>query len=386
MPILFLKGFSMKKWILSALLMSLSINSSADYRGWSTDISNTPVKWQSIGNCWAYATMSWIEALALNGSDGKLVLNISESYHTYRDWELKLLRSRGAMTEIDTAGSFSSSIHILEKFGMMNEGDFIPHEENLTKSDIQLKALEYMNLSLKSGALKNDRSPETIRAELDNAFQVNLENLKDRILPLNSVVVKQSENGGTVTLDEEMQKWGEVSWPQELNKISDQKLLPLMPTEMSPNRQNILKRLKRALKDGHPVMVVWLVDFNALGQGGIFSANNLRGRGPGTNGFHMVVMEDYVAHGIDPATGNPFFSGEGKVSPELQNLATEYGNIDYFIVKNSWGGSERPDRPSYYVNGQGGFHRLEADYLLGWINFGYSALSPLQAFVLPKGY
>jgi aminopeptidase C len=46
-----------------------------------TDIKNSAVKNQSIGNCWVYATIGWAESLHLTQTGKEL--NLSESYVTY---------------------------------------------------------------------------------------------------------------------------------------------------------------------------------------------------------------------------------------------------------------------------------------------------------------
>ena len=46
-----------------------------------SSVAHTDVKRQSIGNCWLYATSTWLEALA-KGATGE-AMNTSESWLTY---------------------------------------------------------------------------------------------------------------------------------------------------------------------------------------------------------------------------------------------------------------------------------------------------------------
>ena len=49
-----------------------------------TGVDQSKVKRQSIGNCWLYATSSWLEALN-KGASG-VEMNTSESWLTYWHW------------------------------------------------------------------------------------------------------------------------------------------------------------------------------------------------------------------------------------------------------------------------------------------------------------
>jgi hypothetical protein len=79
-----------------------------------TQITDTKVKRQSIGNCWLYAVASWSEALnkRATGTD----FNISESYWTYWHWFEQLANGR-ASTEISTGGSYGTAAGIIDRYG-----------------------------------------------------------------------------------------------------------------------------------------------------------------------------------------------------------------------------------------------------------------------------
>src|SRR5262245_1995913 len=51
-----------------------------------TDVNQSDVKRQSIGNCWLYATASWSESLNKSATPNDPIPNFSESYWTYWHW------------------------------------------------------------------------------------------------------------------------------------------------------------------------------------------------------------------------------------------------------------------------------------------------------------
>ena len=57
-----------------------------------TSVNQSGVKRQSIGNCWLYATTSWLEAL--NKAETNTELNTSESWLTYWHWYEQLANGR----------------------------------------------------------------------------------------------------------------------------------------------------------------------------------------------------------------------------------------------------------------------------------------------------
>jgi hypothetical protein len=355
------------------------------------DLPQTQVKWQSIGNCWAYATMGWAESLVLRGTNEKK--NFSESYHSYRHWEYQLLHF-GWIKEINTGGGWDSSMNLMRNYGLMAEGDFIPEENEKTKSERQSKALEVINQSLKVGLLSTDRSPASIRQELNRAFNVNLDAVLSKRFWAKDVAIGKAPDGKAITLDSQMNSWSEISWDvqSKLRPIGGQ-ALPLVPQSLSQSNLSLLKRVKKAMNDGHPVVMNWFVDFNALDEKGIFSFERLAARGEGRQGYHQTVLEDYVVKGTDPSTGKIFEVGEGEATAEQKRLALEYGQIQYFVVKNSWGGAERLDRTSYERAGEKGYHRLDSKYLYAWMGFNDEKTAKYQytttgvnGFILPAGY
>jgi hypothetical protein len=161
--------------------------------------------------------------------------------------------------------------------------------------------------------------------------------------------------------------------------------------------------VQRALHDAQPVIIVWDVDFNAMESGpgelqGSFNRTTLNeAGGPGQQGGHTTVLEDYQAvtaeYGLLAAgdTLDPDDPGDQAKLAALLEPSTE---IRFFRIKNSWG-ALRDDRSS--APGFPGYHDLYLDYLDGPIPWCPSVGAksaetctyttvPLISLMLPPGY
>lgn len=340
------------------------------------DIAGTPAKWQSIGNCWAYSAVGWIESLALRNAG--LTLDLSETYITYRDWQEKLARSE----ELQTGGSVPLAMRLLQKYGYVLEKDMIPGEANQTFSETQKRAEAYIKESLVSGLLSRNRDQATIIAELDVAFGVKIDQIALKALSLNKLMIGKDDNGNLRSAAAEYQDWTSVGWYNDQTPTE----IPGVNKKLSSRQSEIMKLVKAALNAGHPVVLDWFVDFGALDSKGIFSLETLKATPETRQGYHSTVLEDYVVGVKDPVTGLERIIGEGEVSDSEKALALEKGDIKYLVVKNSWGGLERRDRPSYVRGTEGGFHRLDANYLFSTLrdrenDFNTTVISN---FIIPK--
>ncbi len=264
-------------------------------------IPQSSVKKQSIGNCWLYAALGWLESLSLSASKhfGYRHYNFSESYLTYRHFEEQLMdRSSGLKKsrEITTGGSFEKALDLIHYYGLMAEGDFIPDEAYSDRSEAQSDAVAYLNNSLELGKLANifkrktseEEKAQLIQSELDEAFGVDMNALEGKIIDSESVLVgwDRYDSGRQVSLyqlsNEDRYRWSDVHYP---NYASDSQ------------KEKVLRRVKSALNDGHPVMISWFVDFNA-NEDGVFSRATLDDMGaPGRQGGHLTVIADYTASG-----------------------------------------------------------------------------------------
>jgi hypothetical protein len=339
-----------------------------------TDIANTSVKNQSIGNCWIYATVGWAESLRLThaGED----LNLSESYITYWHWfeqihgggagerQLATLGQKDGKYELNTGGWWGTAVELMSRYGMLTEGAFIPEEAEDARSARQKSAQDAINASLKSGTLSNDaarRDPEVVRAELDRAWQLtpNVIALLDQVFGKNvsrtlyndapipadselrtvqSVKVGHDGMGKELTLADAIGEPSYSYWgpPTRIGKYAwNEKNYPSSQSA----RRNFQIEIQKAMHNRLPAVMTWYVDFAALENDNTFRTPP---ENPGRQGGHMSVLEDYEITNV-PGHGT-LKAGVLVTDPDVlaAALAPE-ARISFFRIKNSWGSSLSPD-------------------------------------------
>ncbi len=348
-----------------------------------TDVSHTVVKRQSIGNCWIYAQATWLESLMLVQSGAQL--DVSESYWTWWNWYDQMVGS--SISEIQTGGFWSTSANIILKHGFVLEGDFVSSENGVEMSLTQSAALETINEALQPGGdlyRRSRRTPARVRKVLDRAFGAKMANAEAVARPASSTIVGSNALGQSMTLKQALNgdassKWRVAGFPAVYGEDS------AVSVANQAQRTALLKRVMRALNDKKPVVMTMMIDFNALDvEDATFKKSLVDEVGPGGQGGHMVVLEDYTVKDV-PGIGE---IGEGDVSPELKAAAL-LGTVTKFKAKNSWG-KDRPERGL-----TDGYTSFDADYLFGqlaWKNSedsdenDVSYYTTLTDFVLPPGY
>ena len=343
-----------------------------------TQVAETPVKDQSIGNCWTYATTGWIESLvkAANGKD----MNLSESYVNYWYWYSQITTGQVSGNAIAEGGTWGEAVELVSTYGIMDEGGFIPEEADAQLSNRQASAVAAINASLASGALATPdaRANATlVRSELDKAWGLNAAVIKtlddtfgkDGSTPLGTKKVPAADalihrasdlpaklpnptTGvlDTVTVadaigekrfDDVESRSGTYAWAHAY--------YPTTPTE----RRQFLKRVQRALHAEQPVVLSWYVDFNALNDQGQFLAPPPT---PGSQGSHMVIMYDYEVTNV-PGFGT-LPAGVLETRPAaLEAALSDDAVISFLRIKNSWG--------NYHSPVIVGYHDLYMAYLNG---------------------
>jgi hypothetical protein len=160
------------------------------------------------------------------------------------------------------------------------------------------------------------------------------------------------------------------------------------PTAPSARRQTLI-RMQKAMHDLQPVIMSWYVDFNAMDPQGRFLAPP---KTPGSQGGHMVVVEDYQ---IDDVPGfGTLPAGTVETRPDALKAALDpAAKVEFIRIKNSWG-TYREDQ-SIVV---GGYYDLYMKYLDGPIKSCVQKPdesgstddctddTPLNEFILPPGY
>ncbi len=363
-----------------------------------TSVVHSSVKNQSIGNCWIYAHVGWVESL--NKRATNVELNLSESYASYWDWFTKItswpdtaLSDKG---EFSAGGTWSLFRWEAARYGSMLEQDFIPEEATSQTSSRQGSALRALTESLKNGALKTVEARKDralVRAELDKAFGLSpavVQKLDDvfgktgAISATGAGAAKRKAAGVLGPTDIA------ISWPNARNQGLDARgkladaVAPSGPyvwnevkyPEDAAARRTYQIRIQKALHDHAPVLTWWNVDFNAM-SGAKFTKAQLDLRGKGRTGGHMTLGFDYQAKLAD---GTVLKAGEDVADRTLlQRALSPDTTVEFLRVKNSWGGT---GLPGVDTTPPSGFYDLEMAYLDGKVAEGYG----LVAVVFPPGY
>jgi len=339
-----------------------------------TDIANTDVKKQSIGNCWIYASIGWVESLRLTHSGE--ALNLSESYITYWHWfeqlhgggagerQLADLDYEDEVYKLNTGGWWATAAEIMRRYGLVEEGIFIPEEEEAAKSARQSSAKSAINASLKDGVLSDSaarRDAATVRAELDKAWGLNDEVKAKLDAVFGADVSRTMYDNPEIPADSGLRtvqslKVGHDGAGTELS-LADAIGTPSYsywgpPKRQGPyawneerypsyasSRRDFQIKVQDAMHRRLPAIMTWYVDFNALENDNTFKTVP---ETPGRQGGHMTVVEDYQitnvpGHGTLPA-------GELVTDPAILEAAlAPEAQIEFFRIKNSWGSSLSPD-------------------------------------------
>lgn len=363
-----------------------------------TSVVQSSVKNQSIGNCWIYAHVGWVESMNKRATNTEL--NLSESYATYWDWFTKV--TSWPDTAIDSKGEFSAggtwSLYRWEvaRFGSMLEKDFIPEEAEAARSSRQGSAIRAFTESLKNGALKTVEARKDralVRAELDKAFGLT----PDVVKKLDDVFGKGASFTATTAGKAKRDAAGilgpqdvKIAWPNARSSgqvltgiLSDavqqggsKSWVEVRYPEDEAGRRTYQIRIQKALHDQAPVLTWWNVDFNAQ-TGSKFSKATLDARGAGRTGGHMTLGFDYAATLAD---GTKLEAGKDVTDRTLLDRALARDTkIDLIRVKNSWGGTGLPGMDTAPPSG---YYDLEMAYLDAKVASGFG----LVAVVFPPGY
>jgi hypothetical protein len=356
-----------------------------------TDVRHTPVKEQTIGNCWLYASVAWAESLHQSATNE--TADLSESYLTYWHWYEQLARLSPSALEpkIQTGGFFHVATDLMNHYGVMNEASFVPGEEATAASQRQRRALQRVDDALKPAVEGGDagsfrgrlataerRTPSNIRAVLSDAYELGPEVradldaafgsdaptfiAKDRPLP-GRIIAPWSfrvtskapgQDARTSTLDVVTTEWEEdYVWGDEASS------------------RGALRRMQKTLHDALPAIIVWNVDF-ASDQGGLFQKRRTS-KLDKWDGAHMTVVEDYQAIQVPGFGTLPV--GVTVSDPAALNAAlADQTRLGLLRIKNSWGFRSNPTGDEGFK----GYYDLYSDYLFG--------MRALTSVIVPRAY
>ncbi|MCA9586349.1 MAG: hypothetical protein KC657_13415 [Myxococcales bacterium] len=326
-----------------------------------TNVSQTPAKDQSIGNCWLYATLGWVESLHLAHSGEEL--NLSESYLTYLAAFTRITTDEFVFDprgEWNTGDFFGQGAELVTRYGLMDESAFIASEATLDRSARQERANEAIIRALAPGGAldtkEKRRDPRAVRAVLDAAYalppeivdvmtktfgedlartrhdgaRLPAEGFHD---PAKMVVAKLAD-GHEVTLDEAM---GELDPAREVSSVRDRKerrgpyAWRRVELEDPGARDEAVLRLKKTLNAGFAVPIDWYPAFDSMRMpAGSFHAP-VRGEG----GWHASLAHDYeieLPGGRVLAAGTPVTD-----AALLRETLAPTSTIKFLRMKNSWG-------------------------------------------------
>ncbi len=378
------------------------------------DIVNVPqtdVERQSIGNCWIYAHASWVESIHQTATGESF--DSSQSYWTYWHWFDQI--AAGFATTISTGGNFATASGLVRKYGLVAEASFIAADTQGEMSNRQASALAAINEALKNGALKDPnarRDRALVRRELDRAWALDpavvakltrvfgegatktfvsttspADATGTDILRGQDFQVAYTTGPGTAVVKKSLVQ-AQTDWRQVFYRAGD---------------RAFQIRVQKALHDSQPVIITWFVDFDALenrdnGRRGSFNLTTLNEFGPGRQGGHMTVLEDYeakLADGRVLKAGDTLDPRNPDQRALLDAALLPTTEVQFLRIKNSWGAA-RPDRA--FAPGMPGYHDLYLDYLNGPIKKCVerdgntddtncpTTTTPLQNVVLPPGY
>ena len=143
---------------------------------------------KETGNCWLYATTSWVESIELAALREKQPMTtvkapppLSISYFDYWDWYATITQGGVTSTvaktiredQLDAGGSWGAAVELIARRGLVRAADFDGGTGIMKDADLTNAALDAMAASLLTGPLATKAARKNgtlVRHELDKAF------------------------------------------------------------------------------------------------------------------------------------------------------------------------------------------------------------------------
>ncbi len=373
-------------------------------------IPESPVKNQAIGNCWLYATGSWVESMH-KAATGEVV-STSESYWSYWDWFNTITSGGVSGSTLPTGGFFPRAAWLIQSYGYMYQADFIPADSLGDTQNSQDTALTAIQASLATGALATPESRQNatlVRAELDKAWGLSTDVAADLTATFGADGSKAfgGTNAATLASGTHVHRASDLATGSIANADGTTSKMTLAdfvgtgdsysrsgpyvwqevtyPDDAASRRQAQI-RAQKALNSGWTVLMSWYVDFNALDGQGHFNAPPAK---PGRQGGHMTVLEDYQITDV-PGFGT-LPAGELATPAELTASLDPSAKIEFLRTKNSWGNYESlASMPGYFdiyeAYFDGPMQECQVDGDDNPIDGTCTPQTPLGEFVVPPGF
>ncbi|MBK6533232.1 MAG: hypothetical protein IPF99_27700 [Deltaproteobacteria bacterium] len=266
------------------------------------------------GNCWSYAATGWAESLhrARTGQD----INISRELDHLLDWCGKITGGRVTTTTAGRSGVPTgrlvgrSAMTILKARGVVHQVGVHPRGGRGPPLDASVHdALRAITAALNEGGARHPRPAATRRAgaqTLFTAWQAQprrsrpghpglpapaltvllLPTTADGLYrPVSSVPIRTAAYRN----DRGRQVDGTLADVHRLRPLRQAQRLQQRDRQ---HRTAFQRRVMRALNDNQPVLISWLVDFNAMSSAGVFWMSETSPPRAAERSF-LLVMEDY---------------------------------------------------------------------------------------------
>jgi hypothetical protein len=368
---------------------------------------------KETGNCWLYATTSWVEGIELAALHEKAHATtvtapppLSIAYFDYWDWFSTIthggIRSGIAKTirenELDAGGSWGAAVELIARRGLVRASDFDGGTGILKDADLTNAALDAMATSLLTGALstKAARKDGTlVRHELDKAFGLSSP-MRSALTAAFGADGKRGFDDGTATSSSVVVSAAELEVlapragaPTSIRPLSD--LIGARASGDDPDHRSgiyawsvvpyaqhsatatraYFKRIQLALHAGVPVPISWFIADNGDPDGiGAYKAVPAVPAGATDSVDHETLITDYEIRGV-PGFGT-LHAGTDATAAQRTAALDDSATIVFFRVKDSYAtrivNSKRVTMNDLYV-----------DYLTGSVR-----VCPVSAPTSPK--
>lgn len=363
-----------------------------------SNIENTRVEYQTIGNCWLFATTAWVEALHLKAT--RETLDLSESYLTFWHWFEILVDTSDpdkALASINSGSNFARASKLIERYGLMREDDFVSGGGLAFWRGGDTNALRAVN-----GAMTDAESPlirarasgdrVALRTALADLWDLSAETRKAIDATFGKDTKRTFETGNataaatvvgpkalTVATYDKPTK-GLVNVPLDDLLVGHSRAWLYWSADNAKTdvkaRRAFETAVQRTLHEGLPAPLSFPLYWRALDNGGRFTAAGIEGK---PNGGHMVLLYDYEVTNV-PGFGT-LPAGKPETRPDALAAALSLdARVSFFRVKNSWGlmparpletfGRLSPDTPRF------GDYDIESGYLYAGGLWSFSAVLP----------
>ncbi|MDB5212929.1 MAG: hypothetical protein JWO86_856 [Myxococcaceae bacterium] len=332
---------------------------------------------KETGNCWLYATTSWVESIELaalreqqHTTAVKAPPPLSISYFDYWDW-FSTITSGGVTStvaktiredQLDAGGSWGAAVELIARRGLVRAADFNGGAGIMKDADLTNAALDAITTSLLSGPLatKAARKDGTlVRHELDKAFGLSTV-MKSALTAAFGADGSRGYDDGTATsaasilsaadLEVLAPRAGAASAIRPLSDLIGKRAAGDDPDQRTglyawkvasythhsaTATRAYFKRIQRALHAGVAVPISWFLADNGDPDGiGAYKTVPAAPAGAIDSVDHETLITDYEATNV-PGVGT-LHAGVDATAAERTAALDDSAKIVFFRVKDSY--------------------------------------------------